>query len=284
VVSVRHLRLLVALAGVAVLLFGAGMTCAEDDVPLAVAMADPAVVTILGNRKQGSGFFISTDGVVLTNAHVVEGSPNPQVKLANGQVLRSSLLAVDADSDLALCSVPVRGVPTVRIGSSGSLRLGDTVLALGAPLGLEHSVTKGIVSAKSRQVEGKAYIQTDAPLNPGNSGGPLLGPTGAVVGVSTAAIPSAAGIGFAVPIERAFPLIARAGVAANTELGNSQIALLRPARGRNSEESRGRVAHYAGTALAIAAALGLTGFLVHRLVVMRYGRRMHEEKIEITLR
>lgn len=282
--TARHRHLLTAWACAFLAAVGAQQAGAVDDVPSVVAMADPAVVTITAGGKQGSGFFISTDGVVLTNAHVVEGSADPEVKLANGRVLRSQVLAADADRDLALLSVPVRGVPTVRIGSSKDLRVGDTVLAIGAPLGLEHTVTRGIVSSKSREIDGKTYIQTDAPLNPGNSGGPLLGPAGAVVGVGTAVAPSADGIGFAVPIELAFPLIAQAGVAANTELSNREIALLEPIRRQGTEQAGGRGVHFVSTVLAVAAAVGLTGFLVHRLIALRRGHRSRKERIEITLR
>ena len=138
-------------------------------------------------HAQGSGFIISADGLVLTNAHVVDGAKEVTVKLSDHREFKAKVLGADRSSDIAVLKIDAHDLPTVRIGDSDQLGVGDYVLAIGEPFGLEETATAGIVSAKGRSLPGDGYvpfIQTDAAVNPGNSGGPLFDATGAVVGIN----------------------------------------------------------------------------------------------------
>jgi serine protease Do len=153
----------------------------------------------------GSGVVISKDGYVLTNNHVVEGADEIRVRLPEGQGEYSAkVVGADATTDLALLRIePEKDLHAAVLGDSDSLRVGEWVIAIGNPFGLEHTVTAGIVSAKGRVIGSGPYddfIQTDASINPGNSGGPLFNLQGEVVGINTAIVASGQGIGFAIPI------------------------------------------------------------------------------------
>lgn len=152
----------------------------------------------------GSGFIISSDGYILTNNHVVAKAEKIKVKLRNGEEYDAEVVGKDPYTDLALIKITTNSsLPTVTFGDSDKLRVGDWVFAIGNPFGLESTVTMGIVSAKGRVIGSGPYddfIQTDASINPGNSGGPLFNLQGEVVGINTAIVAQAQGIGFAVPI------------------------------------------------------------------------------------
>jgi serine protease Do len=154
-----------------------------------------------------SGFIIRADGLIVTNRHVVVGARAVQVKLADGREIPAEVLGVDATTDIALLRVSAGRLPALRLGSSDKMSIGDPVVAIGNPFGLGQSVTAGILSARARMLEEDPYIdflQTDAAINLGNSGGPLLATDGAVVGVTTAILsPSggSVGLGFAIPAE-----------------------------------------------------------------------------------
>lgn len=159
----------------------------------------------LASRSLGSGFIISPDGYVVTNNHVVEKARQIRVMLADGRELPAEVVGKDPSTDLAL--LKVRGgagtLPTTFLGDSDALEVGDWVLAIGNPFGLDHSVVHGMISAKERVIGVGLFddfIQTDALINPGNSGGPLFNMRGEVVGVTTAIVSQGQGIGFAVPI------------------------------------------------------------------------------------
>ena len=161
----------------------------------------------------GTGFIIDTAGHIITNAHVVSGSDRVRIRLADGREFSASVTGHDESTDIAVVKIRPDGrerLPIVTFGTADSLRVGDWVLALGNPLGLDFTVTAGIVSARGRQLSGRrgaveAFIQTDAAINPGNSGGPLVDLHGRVVGVNTAIAggPRFVGYGFAVPIDLA---------------------------------------------------------------------------------
>jgi serine protease Do len=159
----------------------------------------------------GSGVIISTDGYILTNDHVVEGAKEVTVTLANKQEYKAKVVGRDPKTDLAVVKVEVPdSLPAARLGDSDQLKVGEWVLAIGNPFGLSHTVTSGIVSAKGRVIGAGPYddfIQTDASINPGNSGGPLVNMKGEVVGINTAILPQGQGIGFAIPVNTAKPLI-----------------------------------------------------------------------------
>lgn len=157
-------------------------------------------------RGMGSGFIISTDGLIITNNHVVAGADELEVSLNDGRKLIAKVVGTDPKTDIALIQVDAKDLPAVPFGDSDTLEVGEWVLALGAPFGLEKSVTAGIVSAKGRSTVGIAdyedFIQTDAAINPGNSGGPLVNLEGKVIGINTAIASRSGGsmgIGFAIP-------------------------------------------------------------------------------------
>jgi len=165
-------------------------------------------------RSLGSGFVIDTDGYILTNNHVVENADEIMVKLSDGKELKAKVVGRDAKTDLALIEIDGgNGLRTVPLGNSADLRVGDWVLAIGNPFGLDNTVTAGIVSAIGRKIDQGPYdnfIQTDAAINPGNSGGPLLNTRGEVVGINTAIFSRSGGnigIGFAIPIDLALEIV-----------------------------------------------------------------------------
>lgn len=157
-------------------------------------------------RTQGSGFIIAASGVILTNAHVIEGARKITVKLVDKREFQAHILGKDPHTDIALIKIPAKeNLPTLKLGDSDALQVGEWVMAVGNPFGLDSSVSSGIVSAKGRHL-GAAYdrlIQTDASLNPGSSGGPLIDLDGRVVGISKAIVSQGGGnlgISFATPV------------------------------------------------------------------------------------
>ncbi len=156
-------------------------------------------------QGEGSGFLISADGYILTNNHVVADADEVTVILADEREFTATVVGTDPRTDVALVKIEDEdGFPTVALGSSSAARVGDRVVAIGNPFGLEHTVTTGIISAKGRVIGAGPYddfLQTDASINPGNSGGPLFNLKGEVVGINTAINPRAQGIGFSVPID-----------------------------------------------------------------------------------
>lgn len=161
-------------------------------------------------RGTGSGFIINTDGQILTNAHVVDGADTVNVILKDGRTFKGKVMGTDPVTDVAVVKIEADNLPTVRLGNSEQLRPGEWAIAIGNPLGLDNTVTTGIISATGRSssqvgVPDKRvnFIQTDAAINPGNSGGPLLNAKGEVVGINTAIIRGAQGLGFSIPINTA---------------------------------------------------------------------------------
>ncbi len=179
-------------------------------------------------RGQGSGFVVSADGLVLTNAHVVEGANEVTVKLQDRREYRAKVLGSDKATDVAVLKLDAKNLPFVRLGDPRQLQVGDPVLAIGAPYGFEQTATQGIVSAKGRSLPGDAYvpfIQTDAAVNPGNSGGPLFDGSGAVVGINAQIYSQTGGyqgLAFAIPIDVALKVkdqIVATGRAQHARLG-----------------------------------------------------------------
>lgn len=161
-------------------------------------------------RGQGSGFVIRQDGLILTNAHVVAGADTVTVKMKDGREMQGKVLGADSLTDVAVVKVQGANLPTVQMGNADQLKPGEWAIAIGNPLGLENTVTVGIISATGRTSSDVRapdkrvnFIQTDAAINPGNSGGPLLNQRGEVIGMNTAIIGGAQGLGFAIPINTA---------------------------------------------------------------------------------
>ncbi len=158
----------------------------------------------------GSGFVIREDGYILTNAHVVLESQEIKVTLENGKIFSGEIRGIDTMMDLAIIRIDARGLPVPEMAIENNLKIGQMAIAIGSPLGLVGgpTVTAGVVSAKDRSIQTdvtfmEGLIQTDAAINPGNSGGPLINSRGVVIGVNSAIIPFAQGIGFAIPIDAA---------------------------------------------------------------------------------
>jgi serine protease Do len=162
-------------------------------------------------RGQGTGFVIHKSGYILTNAHVIDAADDIRVRLADERELSAKLVGKDERTDIALLKVEAGDLATAPLGNSDEVQIGEWVVAIGNPFGLDHTVTAGIVSAKGRRDvrPGGAttgyydFIQTDASINPGNSGGPLINTRGEVIGINTAMNAQAQGIGFAIPINMA---------------------------------------------------------------------------------
>ena len=157
-------------------------------------------------RGQGSGFIVSADGIILTNAHVVEGADQVSVKLTDKREFKATVLGVDKPTDIAVLKIEATNLPIVPLGDPAQTEVGDWVLAIGSPFGFENSVTAGIVSAKSRSLPDEGYVpflQTDVAINPGNSGGPLLNMKGEVIGINSQIFSRSGGyqgLSFAIPI------------------------------------------------------------------------------------
>ncbi len=209
----------------------------SDAVIRAAANARPAVVTItttgltgfgpfsMPSTGAGSGFVVSSDGLIVTNYHVVMDTKSLTVDLNDGRQLPATVVATDRTNDLALVRVSATGLPTLQLGDSDAVQVGQLAIAVGSPLGtFTDSVTQGIVSGLDRNItvgeRGSSFtedltglIQTDAAINPGNSGGPLLDAGGRAIGVITAASSTAQEMGFAVPINRVRTMVEAAGAA-----------------------------------------------------------------------
>jgi serine protease Do len=159
------------------------------------------------SRGLGSGFIVNPDGLVLTNAHVVADSDEVMVKLVDQREFKAKVLGTDPTTDVAVLKIEAKGLPTVKLGDPAKTRVGDWVVAIGTPYGLDNTVTSGIVSAKSRSLPGDSvvpFIQTDAAVNPGNSGGPLFNMEGEVIGINSQIFSRSGGfqgLAFAIPID-----------------------------------------------------------------------------------
>ena len=163
-------------------------------------------------RGTGSGFIVSSDGLILTNAHVVDGADELRIRLTDNREFTGKVLGLDKKTDIAVVKIDAKDLPVLKIGSSESLKVGEWVAAIGSPFGLHNTVTAGIVSAKSRQLPSDQYvpfIQTDVAVNPGNSGGPLFNMQGEVVGINSQIFSTSGGfmgLSFSIPIDLAMQI------------------------------------------------------------------------------
>ena len=170
----------------------------------AVDLVGPAVVKLEAGQGSGSGFLISSDGLLVTNSHVIQGASNVRVIFSDERSARGEVLGDDADTDLAVVRVAGNQLPHASFGDSGAVRVGQIAIAIGNPYGFQATVTSGVVSALGRSLRARSgrlmddILQTDAALNPGNSGGPLVTSNGEVIGVNTAMIMPAQGLSFAI--------------------------------------------------------------------------------------
>jgi S1-C subfamily serine protease len=177
----------------------------SDSIERVVRDTSPSVVAVEHERGQGSGLVVASDGYVVTNSHVVRGARDLMAAVSPGERVRAELVGDDPASDLAVVRVAATGLPSLTLLETRKLRVGQLVLAIGNPLRFDRSVSLGVVSALDRTLpagRGRALeglVQTDAAINPGSSGGPLLDADGVAVGITTAVIPMARGMGFAIP-------------------------------------------------------------------------------------
>src|SRR5918998_2385837 len=182
--------------------YSRAVTSVVDRVGPAVVRVEPHVSGRVAGM--GSGVIISPDGLLLTNSHVVQGARDARLTLSDGRIIEARVLGNDPDTDLALLRANIDGLPFAALGNSKNLKRGQIAVAIGNPLGFESTVTAGVVSALGRSLRAQSgrliddVIQTDAALNPGNSGGPLVSTAGEVIGINTAVIMGAQGICFAV--------------------------------------------------------------------------------------
>jgi S1-C subfamily serine protease len=247
----------------------------------AVDRAAPAVVSIDVQARQaprgrrsltqagaGSGFVFATDGLILTNSHVVEGASRIEVTLPDGRDETADLIGLDPDTDIAVIKISAPDLTAIQFGDSHALRPGQLVVAIGNPFGFQHSVSAGVVSALGRSLRARNgrliehVIQTDAPLNPGNSGGPLVTSAGVAVGVNTAIIAGGQGLSFAVPINTVaavLPALLRDGRVRRGYLGiaGQDVPLLRRVTRFHKLEQQTGVLTIAVEPAGPAAAAGL---------------------------
>jgi serine protease Do len=184
----------------------------EEEMVIRVARsATPAVVSVSRRGGSGSGVIIRSEGITVTNAHVVGNHRTVEVRTADGRTLTGTVLGRDESVDIAVVRVNERNLPAAPLGDSDRLEVGQSAIAIGNPLGLDRTVTRGVVSATNRDPTGigiaAGLIQTDAAINPGNSGGPLLDSSGRVIGINTAILAGTTGLGFAVPINLAVDVV-----------------------------------------------------------------------------
>ena len=168
----------------------------------------------LKQNSLGSGFIIDKGGFIITNNHVVEGADEIKVKMSDGREFKAKVVGRDSKTDLALIKISslFKDLPVLALGDSDTIRVGDWVIAVGNPFGLEHTVTQGIISASGRVIGSEPYdnfLQTDAPINPGNSGGPLVNLKGEVIGINSAIVAGGQGIGFAIPSNMGKSIVAQ---------------------------------------------------------------------------
>ncbi|MBD0343494.1 MAG: trypsin-like peptidase domain-containing protein [Coleofasciculus sp. Co-bin14] len=197
-------------------------------------------------RGQGSGFIIDRSGIILTNAHVVDRADKVTVLLKDGRTFQGTVQGADEVTDLAVIKIEGRDLPVAPLGDSNQVKVGDWAIAVGNPLGLDNTVTLGIVSTLQRSsaqvgIPDKRldFIQTDAAINPGNSGGPLLNAQGEVIGINTAIRPDAMGIGFAIPVNQAKVISAqlvRGEKVSHPYLGIRMVTLTPPLAAENNND------------------------------------------------
>ena len=232
-------------------------------------------------QGQGSGFVISADGYILTNNHVIDGASAVKVKFDTGDEYVAKVVGADSGSDVALLKIEApKSLPWLALGDSEAAKVGDWVVALGNPLGLGHTVTAGIISAKGREVPDldalEEFIQTDAGINPGNSGGPLVGLDGKVVGMNTAIVGGANSVAFAIPADHldwVLPQLREQGYVSRGWLGVGSAAL----NGRGLREFKVK----AGVMITEVAAQGPAftgGFIAGDVITEIDGRTIAEPR------
>ena len=205
--------------GVVAILWAGTPVWSAQDMSGVIEQVSESLLTVKSGDQVGAGFIVSPEGQALTSAHLVGEAEQVSVTLRNDEEITATVTQRDEAGDLALLDLGVENLPAVRFAASAELKQGARVAVLGAPLGLEGSVTEGIVSAVGREMGEKQYIQIDAALNEGNSGGPVIDEQGRVVGVATAMMAEAENVGFAIPSDEAVTFLQGAGIVPSLPLG-----------------------------------------------------------------
>ena len=200
----------------AALLLALASLARSDDLTGLIAKVDPAVVTVISStntaQSVGTGFIVNPNGMLVTNSHVVHGRSQVKVVLLDNRSFDAPVLFDDPQKDLALVQLPVHNLPVLMAGDSTTVKKGAEVVAIGTALGEPHIVTRGIISGLDIEVNGKKYLQTDAALNHGNSGGPLIDDAGEVIGVNTMVASNAQQVGYAIPMAVVLDVLEQHGV------------------------------------------------------------------------
>lgn len=205
------------------------------------ARALPAVVTMRTEESLGTGFVVRADGWIATNLHVVVGGPRVKVTLRDGRELDVvEVLNASPDHDLALVRVEAKGLPTLTLGDSDAMRPGDPVVAIGNPMGLEDTVSNGLVSGRRKVDGGLEILQVSAPIAPGSSGGPLINERGEVIGIATLVLTEGQNLNFGVPIRYLLPMMKKPDPMPFAEFA----ALVAQMRAANRPKQRASVPHY----------------------------------------
>ncbi len=265
-------------------------TGAAADMSGAIERVSDSVFTVKVGERVGAGFIVSPTGYALTSAHVVGDSTEVSLTLADDSDLTAQVEKKDDARDLALLRLGQTNLPAVQFAGSATLKQGAKVAALGSPLGLEGSVTEGVISAVKREIDGKSYLQVDAALNQGNSGGPVIDERGRVVGIATAVIKEAENVGFAIPSDEAIGFLSEAQVAVNLALGEGPEAVSgkppadekKPSVPRPSPPTVPRVRVISLLLLiGIPLIVSLVVSLVVSLLVVRSVRRRVQEPVSV---
>lgn len=240
--------------------------------PIITEISSSAVVSIEAGSRTGSGFFINASGFILTSGHIVKDTKQVLVILNNGESLKGEVF-IQGEKDYAIIKTSRNNTPSLRLGNSKTVKQGETILIMGSPKGLPNTASRGIVSNPSREVDGAQFMQIDASLNPGNSGGPIINMSGEVVGIATATMVDAQGIGFVLPIEDTFLTVLENRIPVNTSLNNEELAL-QQIKNDKVPMIPSKLANLRGYYLAA----GIGGFILV-LVVCFHFRRKHKNRI-----
>jgi serine protease Do len=260
-----------------------------DDTSTLVNYVKPGVVMVVeGNQVVGAGFIVNPEGYAVTCAHVVGNNSDVALKLAGGQTIQAHVLKADTVMDLAILKTSVTNLPSLSF-SVAEVKAGQDVIAIGAPLGMDFTVSQGNVSDPARQVNGKQYIQSDIAINPGNSGGPLIDESGCVIGVNSSKIMNAEGIAFAIPAQEVMGLLTQQKIAFGAGSGTPETSATGGNTGANAQS--GQAMHVKQLDMIILALVillivaGATLFWLYRrkrMAKVVYGRprRQHSENLD----
>ena len=237
-IGIRFVFIGIASIYLSLLTFASTVFASPDFAPAVAEYARPAVVTIITKHGSGSGFIISPEGYLLTNQHVVGNAKTVKIILADKNEIDGIVIG-SGPKDVALIRLDKKNLPTLRLGRGNTAKVGETVLMLGTPLGLENSSTKGSIGHANRRLDDGEYLQIDGWVNPGNSGGPVVNMRGEVIGIVTKTSRDARGIGFALPIEVAFEILDAHSVAVETALENERLYL--KSKEKKPEPSKGNI-------------------------------------------